>query len=107
MSEEAARTYGSNTAEGALVLVNEDLVKSVPQAPSLRILRIPATGIAERLGKVIVANIVMLGFITAVAGVVSPEAMRQAILDSIPKGSEELNLAAFQAGYDRGKETAQ
>lgn len=104
MSEEAARTYGPNTAVGALVLVNEDLVKSVPSEPSLRILHIPATGIAGRLGKVIVANIVMLGFIAAVAGVVSYEAMRRAILDSIPKGSEELNLAAFQAGYDHGQE---
>ena len=100
MSEEAARTYGSNTVD--LVLVNEDLVKTVPQAPSLRIHRVPATGIAERLGRVIVANIVMLGFVTAVSGIVSLESMKKAVLDSIPKGTEELNLSALQAGYDHG-----
>ena len=103
MSEEAARTYGPNTAEGALVLVNENLVKSVPNRPGLRVLQVPATGIAEGLGRVIVANIVMLGFIAAVAGVVSLEAMKAAVLDSIPKGTEELNTKALQAGYEHGK----
>lgn len=103
MSEEAARTYGPNTSEGALVLVNENLVKSVPERPGLRVLRVPATGIAEGFGRVIVANIVMLGFLAAVAEVVSFESMKSAVLDSIPKGSEELNLKALQAGYEHGK----
>ena len=103
MSEEAARTYGPNTAEGARVLINENLVKSVPKRPGLRVLQVPATGIAEGLGRVIVANIVMLGFVAAVAGVVGFEAVKAAVLDSIPKGTEELNLKALQAGYDHGK----
>jgi 2-oxoglutarate ferredoxin oxidoreductase subunit gamma len=102
MSEEAARTYGPGISEKALVLVNEDLVKSLPAGEAVEIFKIPATGIAEKLGRVIVANIVMLGFIAAVAGVVGFEAMRQAALSSIPPGTEELNLAALQAGYDYG-----
>jgi len=102
MAEEAARTYGPNTAGDAIVLVNENLVKTVPDRPGLKIYTIPATGIAEKLGRVIVANIVMLGFIAAVAGIVSYDAMKQALLASIPAGTEELNLAAFQAGYDHG-----
>ncbi len=102
MSEEAARTYGPGISEQALVLVNEDLVKSLPAGEAVEILRIPATGIAEKLGRVIVANIVMLGFIAAVAGFVGFEAVKQAVLGSIPPGTEELNLAALQAGYDYG-----
>ena len=107
MSEEAARTYGSDTGDRALVLVNEDLVKTLPQRSSLKIHRIPATGIAEKLGKVIVANIVMLGFLTAVSGIVRLESMKKAVLDSIPKGTEDLNLSALQAGYDHGVATAE
>ncbi len=30
--------------------------------------------------------------------------MRKAILDRVPKGTEELNLEAFQKGYDYGLE---
>ncbi len=100
MSEEAARTYGSGAAEGAVVLVNRELVRSVPQRPDLRIHAVPATRIAESMGRAMVANIVMLGFIAAKARVVSYEAMKSAVLDSVPAATQELNLAAFQAGYD-------
>jgi len=103
MSEEAACTYGPNAGAGALVLVNENLAKTLPKRDSLRVLQVPATRIAEELGRVIVANIVMLGFITAVTGIVSFEAMKRAVVDSIPKGTEELNLNALQAGFDHGR----
>ena len=45
----------------------------------------------------------MLGFITSVTRVVSYEAMKQALFDSIPGGTEELNLKAFEKGYEYGK----
>ena len=102
MAEEAARTYGPNISEQAVVLVNENLVKTAPEGPGLKIFTIPATEIAEKLGRVIVANIVMLGFITATAGIISYDSMKKAILASIPPGTEDLNLSAFQAGYDHG-----
>jgi 2-oxoglutarate ferredoxin oxidoreductase subunit gamma len=65
--------------------------------------KIPATRLAEKLGRTIVANIVMLGFITSITGVVGYEAMKQALFDSIPSGTEELNLKAFEKGYEYGK----
>jgi 2-oxoglutarate ferredoxin oxidoreductase subunit gamma len=102
MAEEAARTYGEGAADNAMILVNENLVKTLPERAGLTILRVPATAIAEKLGRVIVANIVMLGFIAALCDFVSYDAMRQSILSSIPRGTEELNLSAFQAGYDHG-----
>ena len=105
MSEEAARTYGPQTARDAVVLINRDLVRTIPQNTGLLIHTVSATGIAENMGRVIVANIVMLGFITAVTKIVQFESMKQAILDSIPTGTEKLNLAAFQAGYECGEET--
>jgi 2-oxoglutarate ferredoxin oxidoreductase subunit gamma len=104
MGEEAARTYGPNTASDAAILVNEDLVKTVPQGSGLDVRTVPATSTAEGLGRVIMANIVMLGFVAATTGLVSPESMKKAILESIPPGTEEPNLAAFQAGWDQGQE---
>jgi 2-oxoglutarate ferredoxin oxidoreductase subunit gamma len=77
-------------------------VKTLPRKKGLSIMKVPATAIAEDLGRVIVANIVMLGFIAALCDFVSYDAMKQSILSTIPKGTEELNTAAFQAGYDHG-----
>ncbi len=61
---------------------------------------IPALQTATDLGKKVVANIVMIGALVELTGVVSPEAARRAILDSIPKGTEELNEAAFNRGRE-------
>ncbi len=103
MSEEAKNTYGRQIAEGATVLIDEDLVRLEALPENCTLYKIPATRLAEKLGRSIVANIVMLGFLTAVTGVVSYEAMKQALFDSIPAGTEELNLKAFEKGYEYGK----
>ena len=59
---------------------------------------IPSTRIAETLRKPMVQNIVMLGFIAAVTKIVPIEAMREAVRHSVPAGTEEINLQAFDAG---------
>ena len=59
-----------------------------------------AQPVAESLGRAIVQNIVMLGFFAAVTGIVSREAMREAVAHSVPEGTQELNLRAFDAGWD-------
>ena len=102
MAEEAARMYGPNTAPDAVILVNEGLVKTIPQGAGLRVFSVPATSIAEKLGNVVMANVVMLGFVAAVTQVVGCDAIKKALLQSIPPGTDKMNLAAFQAGFDHG-----
>jgi 2-oxoglutarate ferredoxin oxidoreductase subunit gamma len=103
MSEEAKNTYGGLIADQATILIDEDLVRLDTVPEGCRLFKIPATRFAEKLGRTIVANIVMLGFLTAVTGVVGYEAMKEALFDSIPAGTEELNLKAFEKGYAYGK----
>jgi len=103
MSQESYATYHGQLAEGGVLLIDADLVEPDPAAGQPTV-SIPATRIAEHeLGRRIVANIVMLGALTAVTEVVSEESMRKAILDRVPKGTEELNMKAFQMGYDYGR----
>jgi 2-oxoglutarate ferredoxin oxidoreductase subunit gamma len=103
MSQEAYNKYAPTLREGVLLIVDENLVETDDHAAAIRLLSVPATRLAEELGRKIVANIVMLGFFAAVTDVVSVEAMREAILSSVPKGTEELNLKAFQKGYEYGR----
>jgi 2-oxoglutarate ferredoxin oxidoreductase subunit gamma len=51
------------------------------------------------------ANIVMLGFFTAVTNAVSIEAARNTVTESVPKGTEKMNLTAFNKGVDFGLAT--
>jgi 2-oxoglutarate ferredoxin oxidoreductase subunit gamma len=61
---------------------------------------VPSTRIAESLGRTIVQNIVMLGFFAAATRIVPREAMRAAVKGSVPAGTEDLNLRAFDAGWE-------
>ena len=46
---------------------------------------------------------VMVGFVTALAGIATPAAVRNAIADSVPRGTQSLNLAAFEKGLQYGQ----
>jgi len=100
MSQEAYSKYVDDLKPGGLLIVDEDLVHTDDRAQGKRLFKIPATRLAEeKLGRRVVANIVMLGFFSAITDVVSKEAMLQAVLSSVPKGTEELNARAFETGY--------
>ena len=58
---------------------------------------IPSKRIAESIGKPLVQNIVMVGFIAAATEIVPRQAMREAVRLSVPAGTEEINLKAFDA----------
>ena len=107
MSEDAKNTYGGIYDQGAKILTDRDLVRLEEPPGGCTLHRIPSTRLAEELGRVIVANIVMLGFLTSVTGVVGDYDMRRAILSSIPKGTEELNLKAYETGFEYGQREPQ
>jgi 2-oxoglutarate ferredoxin oxidoreductase subunit gamma len=103
MSKEAYDKFIPDVARNAIILYDEDLVDNNQELPkSLKCYSIPATRFAEELGKKITANIIMLGFLVAITGIVNKESMELAITSSIPKGTEEINLAAFTKGYETG-----
>lgn len=97
---EALNKYMGQLKENALLIVDSSLF-TPPGGLPYRIHGCPATSVAmEELGKGIVANIVMLGFLAALAGVVSVEALEEAIRHNVPKGTEALNLKAFRRGME-------
>ncbi|WP_376792643.1 2-oxoacid:acceptor oxidoreductase family protein [Thermoflexus sp.] len=97
LSQEAYTRFRSTAKPDALVIIEEDLVQPWPED---RPLRIPATRLAEALGRRIVANMVVLGFLTAVSGLVKRESMEKAIETTLPSRLVPLNLKAFATGYE-------
>ncbi len=100
MSQPGYDKYIDLLAEGGTLIIDPDLVKSKGEDSSL--FSVPATRIAEELGRAMMANIIMTGFITAVTGIVSVESARRAVADSVPKGTEKMNVEAFDKGCDYG-----
>jgi 2-oxoglutarate ferredoxin oxidoreductase subunit gamma len=83
-----------------MLLIDEDLVTPSDPRGNIKVFSIPSTRLAEELGYRIMANVVMLGFFTAVTGLVSKESMVKAITDSVPPGLVDHNLKAFEKGYE-------
>ena len=103
LSQEAYNEYGKNATPDTLVIIDSDLVKVDPdQNP--KPLSIPASYMARELGRAVVANIIVLGFLAAISNIVSYEALKDSILDSIPQGTEDFNMKAFELGYNYGVE---
>ena len=100
MSQEAYKTYGMKVGKDAIMIIDEDLVKV---DAGRKVLSVPSTRLAEQMGKRIVANIVMLGYFAAVTDVVSLDSIRKSLLENVPKGTEDLNIKAFELGYSHAK----
>ena len=102
MSQEAYNRFAPGLKEGGLLIVEEDLVRVSDLKGDPRVYSIPATRIAEELGKRMVLNSVMVGFFTAVTKLLSADAVRKSVADSVPPSFRELNLKAFERGYEYG-----
>ena len=98
MSQEAYSKFFPELKEGGILILDEDLVTLKKTKKKMSTFSIPATRLAEKMGRKIVANIVMLGFFAEITRAVSFEAVEQAVATSVPKGTEELNLKALHEG---------
>jgi 2-oxoglutarate ferredoxin oxidoreductase subunit gamma len=103
MSQEAFTKFVPDLKEDGMLLVEEDLVEVSNLKPGIRLFSCPATRIAEALGKQMVLNIVMVGFFSAVTGLVKPDSLRRAVTESVPEHFRDVNLSAFDKGFEYGK----
>ncbi|MBI5532547.1 MAG: 2-oxoacid:acceptor oxidoreductase family protein [Deltaproteobacteria bacterium] len=106
MSQDAYTRFSPELAKGGTLVIEEDLVNPVPLPEGAVVYKAPATRIAEELGRRMVLNIVMVGFFASVTKLLSAEAVRKAVQDSVPKGTIDLNLKAFDRGFEWGKKIA-
>ena len=102
MSQEAFTRFAPELRDGGTLIIEQDLVRVTNLPGEIKVFSVPATRIAEELGKRMVLNSVMVGFVTAVTHLLGPEALRKAVADSVPASFQELNLKAFDRGFEYG-----
>jgi len=100
MATHACEKFIEMLKDDGVLLYDEELVQTNEKATAPKRFGIPATRIAEELGNKMVANIVMLGFLTGVTKIVSYEATEKGVADSVPRRFLDLNLKAFRRGYE-------
>jgi 2-oxoglutarate ferredoxin oxidoreductase subunit gamma len=100
MTQEAVDKYANDIKPDGVIIVDSGFVSNNPKG-DFKLYSFPITEIAEeKIGKKLVANIVALGVIEKLSGIISEEAIINAIRARVPKGTEEMNIKAFQQGQD-------
>lgn len=106
LSQQAYEKYLPVAKEGGIVIVEKDLVpnRNEELEKKFKVYALPLTEIAEETtGLSLTMNILTLGFLVKLTGIVSEEAIEKAVLDSIPKGTEHLNIRALKKGFELGE----
>jgi 2-oxoglutarate ferredoxin oxidoreductase subunit gamma len=98
MTQEAANKYSKDLRSGGLLVIDEDYVQKVPTVDG-RVVKLPIMRLAtETVGKAVVANIVALGALQKLTGLVTEDALQKAVLNRVPKGTGPINMKALEVG---------
>ena len=101
LSQEGFTKYAPGVKPGGLLIVDSEKVTNSPA----NAIKIPITRLAfEATGKAITANTVALGILVGLTGVVSPQALEKAVTARAPRGTEEMNRKALEAGFAAARE---
>lgn len=100
MSQESANKYCHDLSPDSILVTDSLFVKDLP-AHTGKVYELPITHTSkEAFGKALFANIIALGALVKITGIVSAEAIEKAVLNRVPKGTEELNKKALLLGME-------
>lgn len=98
MSQQSYDHYHPGLISGGLLFYESILVQPEPEVDG-KMFGVSATDIAfKTFGRKIIANMLMIGFVNQIAGLVTPESLARTIRESVPKGTEDTNIAAMEEG---------
>jgi len=98
MSQDGCDCYGRQLRKAGWLILD---AAHVTRAPTTRAVRVPITTLAREVtGREIVANVVGLGLLAGLTGIVSREALEAAVRDRAPRGTTDVNLKALAAGFE-------
>lgn len=98
MSNEGWEMNGHLVKDSGKIIYEDFLV--TPEGAKAKLYPIPAIKEANKLGRKVVANVIMLGALQELTNIVSKENLEKALLERVPNGTEELNLKALHRGYE-------
>ena len=100
MNQTACDLYIFDVKPGGTLIVDSSLVHHLPTSLAVAL---PFTKIARELGHEMMANVVALGALATLTGMVSLPNLEDALLARVPPGTKKLNKQALQAGVKAAK----
>lgn len=103
MSQDAYNKYAKGVKSNGTIILDPTMILLEEDLEDVKVFRVPATKMAEKLGRKIVANIILLGAFVALTSILDKKTLKKSINANVPKGTAKLNLKAFEKGYNYGK----
>jgi 2-oxoglutarate ferredoxin oxidoreductase subunit gamma len=101
MSQRSLDLYVKDLKEDGTLIVDEGSVEHVPEGLGAETFWIAATKKAESLFKSrLYANIIMLGAVAKITGLITPDSAEKAIAESLTEKTREINIDAFRKGFE-------
>ena len=103
MSQQSFDAYRGALVRGGMLFYEADMVEPTG-AEGVRVYGLNAADLAfKQFGRKIIANMLMIGFVNAIAGLVSHESLVRTVRESVPPGTEDTNVAALDMGTRHGR----
>ena len=101
MSQESCDKYFYDLKHQGCLITD---TRQVSRTPTSRAYAVDISGLAvEVTGRAITANVVALGLIVGLTGIVSRRAIEAAVTARAPQGTKEINLKALAAGLEEAE----
>jgi 2-oxoglutarate ferredoxin oxidoreductase subunit gamma len=98
LSQTAQDVYLKDLKPGGLLIIDPLTVAKQVSHSGIRVVKVPTAEIALKVGKKKFQNMVALGALHHLTGVVSQNALEQAIAEAIPPQTLGKNIEAFREG---------
>lgn len=103
MNSPSLFTFQNKVTTGGTIFLNSSIIDDRPHRQDVKVVCVPCSDIAQNLGNIRAANIVMMGAFIKITDVVSPDiylSSLESIMGSKKKSLAELNRKAFSAGFN-------
>ncbi|RLI10374.1 2-oxoacid:ferredoxin oxidoreductase subunit gamma [Candidatus Bathyarchaeota archaeon] len=107
MSDESYRKFAKLVRPGGILIVDKSFVPEAEPANGARLYHVPLTLKAkESVGLPVVANVLALGFLSGLTGVVKLESLAEAVKDFLARKAKYIpfNLKALEVGFRWARE---
>jgi|MTBAKSStandDraft_2_1061841.scaffolds.fasta_scaffold00477_65 2-oxoglutarate ferredoxin oxidoreductase subunit gamma len=104
MSQSGLERHLGHLHDNAVIIIDGGKINTQGLPADFSLSSAPFTDESIRImARPMAANIVALGYFSAVTEMISPDACKKAIRHNVPAGTEEKNIAAFDAGFALGR----
>lgn len=100
LSQEAFDKYLKYTDENSIIIIDENInSREIVNCKAFDIIN----SAYNEFKKPVIVNMIALGIINGLTGIVSDEAIKTTISKKAPKGTFDINQQAYESGYKKSK----